>query len=381
MVFFTIRSVETKLLFFSANSSFFQKNSKILLFFFTEGWQLCSSHAGARGLIGCLRKFFDTFGVPEELSSDGGPEFTAGITTDSLKKWGVQPRISSAYNPQSNGRAEVAVKTAKRLLRNNVGPTGSLDNDKLLRALLQIRNTPDPDCNLSPAQIIYGRPIRDAFGFSNRLQKYSNPHVLPMWREAWATKESALRTRFVKTSEKLNEHSRNLPPLTRQDRCFIQNQTGNAPYKWERTGTVVEVLPHDKYIVKVDGSGRLTTRNRRFLRKFMSASPNINLAAPLTLPPPVTSQPEERNTADTRESTPNLDTQIPIYPTSPDINLDNPVPSAPDPPNIPTQVPPASISIDKPQMEPKIPLALKRLQSHNKPGLNEEIVGKRGGRH
>ena len=39
-----------------------------------------SSHAGARGLIACMRKLFDTFGVPEELSSDGDPEFTAGAT-------------------------------------------------------------------------------------------------------------------------------------------------------------------------------------------------------------------------------------------------------------------------------------------------------------
>ena len=99
-----------------------------------------SSQAGARGLIACLRKFFDTFGVPEELSSDGGPEFTAGITREFLDKWGVKHRVSSAYNPQSNGRAEVAVKSAKRLLRSNIGPTGSLDNDKLLRALLQLRN-------------------------------------------------------------------------------------------------------------------------------------------------------------------------------------------------------------------------------------------------
>ena len=36
-----------------------------------------SSQSGARGLIAHLRTLFGTFGVPEELSSDGGPEFTA----------------------------------------------------------------------------------------------------------------------------------------------------------------------------------------------------------------------------------------------------------------------------------------------------------------
>lgn len=47
---------------------------------------------------------------------------------------------------------------------------------------------------------------------------------------------------------------------------FIQNQNGNHPQKWDRIGTIVEVLNFDQYVVKVDGSGRITKRNRRFLR-------------------------------------------------------------------------------------------------------------------
>ena len=62
--------------------------------------------------------------------------------------------------------------------------TGSLDHDRLLRAMLQLRDTPDPDCNLSPAQIICGRPLRDSFSFVNRLEKFSNPHIRPLWRQA-----------------------------------------------------------------------------------------------------------------------------------------------------------------------------------------------------
>lgn len=32
---------------------------------------------------------------------------------------------------------------------------------------------------------------------------------------------------------------------------------------------------HDSYLIKVDGSGRVTQRNRRFLRKFVPASPIV----------------------------------------------------------------------------------------------------------
>ena len=143
-----------------------------------------TAKSGASGLISALRLLFSTFGVPEEISSDGGPEFSASMTADFLSLWEIHHRVSSAYYPQSNGRAEVAVKKAKRILMENIGSTGSLDNDNFLRAMLQIRNTPDPDCNISPAEIVFGRPIRDAFSFVNRCSKFSNPSVHPEWRKA-----------------------------------------------------------------------------------------------------------------------------------------------------------------------------------------------------
>ena len=50
----------------------------------------------------------------------------------------------------------------------------------------------------------------------------------------------------------------------------MQNQTGRFPKKWDKTGKVVENQDHDKVLVKLDGSGRLTTRNRRFVKKIVS---------------------------------------------------------------------------------------------------------------
>ena len=65
--------------------------------------------------------------------------------------------MSSAHFNQSNGRAEVTVKSAKPLM-SNTGPTGSLDHDRFLGAMLQLHNTSEPECNILPAQIIFGRP-------------------------------------------------------------------------------------------------------------------------------------------------------------------------------------------------------------------------------
>ena len=160
---------------------------------------------------------------------------------------------------------------------SNTSPTGSLDHDRFLRAMLQLRNTPDPDCNISPAQIIFGRPLRDTLSFVNRLEKFSNPNVRPLWRQAWAAKEHALRSRITRTTESLKEHLRPLRPLALGEKVFLQNQQGTSPSKWDRSGIVVESLGHDQYRVKVDGSGRLTLRNRRFLRAYTPATQSIEL--------------------------------------------------------------------------------------------------------
>ena len=52
------------------------------------------------------------------------------------------------------------------------------------------------------------------------------------------------------------------------DHVMIQNQTGPFPNKWGKSGVVVELKDYHQYVVKVDGSGRLTVRNGKFLRKF-----------------------------------------------------------------------------------------------------------------
>ena len=104
--------------------------------------------SGTKGLLGALRMLFGTFGIPEELSSDGGPEYSSKTFDDFTKKWGIRHRVSSVNHAQSNGRAEVCVKTVKRLLRTNISRDGSLDTDAVMRGLLQLRNTPDPGTNL-----------------------------------------------------------------------------------------------------------------------------------------------------------------------------------------------------------------------------------------
>ena len=86
-------------------------------------------------------------------------------------------------------------------------------------------------------------------------------------------REPAMRHRLSPGGERWTQNTRQLPPLSVGQKVFIQNQTGAGELakRWDRTGTVVEDKNQDKYAVKVDGSGRLTDRNRRYLCTFKPA--------------------------------------------------------------------------------------------------------------
>ena len=82
-------------------------------------------------------RWFRTYGVPAEIATDGGPPFQSYDYKHFCKSWNVRQRLSSAYYPQSNGRAEAAVKSAKRILEGNIDPvSGSLDTDAAARAIM-----------------------------------------------------------------------------------------------------------------------------------------------------------------------------------------------------------------------------------------------------
>ena len=78
----------------------------------------------AKALVKKSREYFTNFNIPEEIATDGGPQMMSDVFQKSLKAWGVRHRLSSAYNPQSNCRAELAVKVGKKLLRDNTGHGG-----------------------------------------------------------------------------------------------------------------------------------------------------------------------------------------------------------------------------------------------------------------
>ena len=220
----------------------------------------------SKHLMEALRIYFSTFGVAEIICTDGASVYTSSEMSGFFRKWGVKQRISTAYNPQANKRAEVGVKAAKRIIRENVGHLGTLNTNKFHQALLAHRNAPDPTTKVSPAQIVFGHDVKDIIP---RWSYTPQAH----WSELASKREDSFLKRHYLRSEAPSQPKRLLKPLQTGDQVYIQDQTGPNPNKWSKSGTIIECLPYDGFLVKIDGSNRLTKRNRKYLRKFTPFPP------------------------------------------------------------------------------------------------------------
>ena len=128
-------------------------------------------HDSSKGLINCLRRTFVTFSIPDECETDGGLEFTAATTQQSLKECGIHHQLSSIAFPYFNCRVEIEDKTVKWLITNNTDSHRSLDTNILRQATLQYRDT--PDLNTVPTSTHSRPPLLSTF--SAGQSKTSSP--------------------------------------------------------------------------------------------------------------------------------------------------------------------------------------------------------------
>ena len=146
-----------------------------------------------------------------------------------------------------------------------------------------MRNTPDRDTGLSPAELLLGRKLRDFIPGKQKCPLASFQQLEDRWNKLAKWREFALSPRHVREEERLKQSTKKLEPLVPGDQVRIQNQLGNNPKGWDKTIVVIQADPdHRQYKIMVHGSRRLSLRNRKFLKK--SAPIHTNPDSPAGLP-------------------------------------------------------------------------------------------------
>ena len=89
--------------------------------------------------------------------------------------------------------------------------------------------------------------------------------VSKTWIQAQHQREIAIARKTNALAEAYNSTAHPLTPIHPGMHVICQNQLCNHPTRWGKTGLIIGAKAHRQYTVKMDGSGRITTRNRRFL--------------------------------------------------------------------------------------------------------------------
>ncbi|KAJ0174696.1 hypothetical protein K1T71_009804 [Dendrolimus kikuchii] len=134
---------------------FKNKHFLLLVDYYSNFVEVCKlNDLTSNTVIQRMKEIFSRYGIPSELMTDNGTQFSSREFKNFTKIWGFNHITSSPNYAQSNGKSERAVQTVKKLLKKSI-----LSNSDFNLALLNYRNTPRDGLS-SPAQLLMGRTLR-----------------------------------------------------------------------------------------------------------------------------------------------------------------------------------------------------------------------------
>lgn len=103
-----------------------------------------------------LVEIFARIGIPAELVSDGGPQFTSKVMEDALKLLGIKHSSASPYHPETIGLCEKINGTLQNMLKKVVENQPRAWDRFLPSVLFAYREVPQETTGFSPFEMVYG---------------------------------------------------------------------------------------------------------------------------------------------------------------------------------------------------------------------------------
>ena len=192
-----------------------------------------------------LMELFSVHGIPKIIMTDNATQFSSFEFKSFTSELDIEHITSSPHYPQSNGKAENAVKTVKRLF-SRCRDSGYSE----YLALLDFNNTPTEGVGLSPSQRLFGRRCRTSLPVTKKLlrPRYSTEHERKRMTEC-----------KQKQARYYNKSTRQLPELS-------EGETVRVKCPGEKTwtkGTCVRKVAQRSYDVQAENA--TYRRNRRHI--------------------------------------------------------------------------------------------------------------------
>ncbi|XP_041483435.1 uncharacterized protein K02A2.6-like [Lytechinus variegatus] len=94
------------------------KDYLITVDYYSDFWEVDELQSTTSAdVITCLKSQFSRHGIPKEVISDNGPQYSSDEFKCFMEEWEIHHTTSSPHHPQSNGKAESAVKIAKNIMK------------------------------------------------------------------------------------------------------------------------------------------------------------------------------------------------------------------------------------------------------------------------
>jgi len=191
--------------------------------------------------------------------TDNSSQFSSYDFLKFAKDWDFEHLTSSPHHSQGNGKAESAVKEAKKILRK-CKSSGS----NAFLALLNHRNTPSAGIQISPAQRLFNRRARSQLPMTANLLA---PQAVPDNERC----QVKLEQRKQQQAQYYNREAIDLDPLKRGDTVRLKLLL-LGKCEWQK-GIVRKRL--DKRSYKVETPYNVVRRNRVHLHLTNEPSPPL----------------------------------------------------------------------------------------------------------
>ncbi|XP_068208700.1 uncharacterized protein [Palaemon carinicauda] len=156
-----------------------------------------------------LMDFFSRYGLPREIQSDQGSNFTSREFQAKMNELGIKHNLASSYHPESQGILERFHSTLKNALTKYcLDHVEEWDKDLPL-LLFASRSAPSESLGFSPFQMVYGHNVRGPLDLLREHWEGGSGKINSLYIWQWAqnnltTSQTKVKTHYDRKSQVRN---------------------------------------------------------------------------------------------------------------------------------------------------------------------------------
>ena len=174
-----------------------RKNYLVIVDYFSNYPEVCSlNNTHSSTIISNAKAIFARRGRLQIVVSDNGPQFSSTEFKKFATSWKFKHITPSPKHPKSNGMAESAVKTIKKLFKK-----AQRQNEEPYLALLAHRSAPSTNDSMSPAQKLMGRNIRTHLPDLRALANESGKRIIQVHTKFQQARRERVKYYYNRTAK------------------------------------------------------------------------------------------------------------------------------------------------------------------------------------